>query len=78
MHTLEVRLPCLDMIIGNHILAASVNASFHHFELAVARLRGYDRAWLNPLLHRLPLAQAAETILHPPGAAVKIVHRISD
>jgi threonine dehydrogenase-like Zn-dependent dehydrogenase len=74
----EVRLPCLDMIIGNHILAASVNASFHHVELAVARLRGYDRAWLNPLLHRLPLAQAAETILHPPGAAVKIVHRISD
>lgn len=74
----EVRLPTLDMIIGNHILAASVNASFHHFELAVARLRSYDRSWLRPLLHRLPLAQAAETIVHPPGAAVKIVHRISD
>lgn len=74
----EVRLPCLDMIIGNHILAASVNASFAHFEQAVARLGGYDRRLLDPLLHRLPLRQAAETVLHPPGAAVKIIHCISD
>ena len=74
----EVRLPTLDMIIGNHILAASVNASYDHFEMAVSRLGGYDRAWLVPLLHRLPLADAAHTIAHPPGAAVKVVHRISE
>lgn len=74
----EVRLPTLDMIIGNHILAASVNASYQHFEMAVRRLGGYDRSWLKPLLHRLPLAEAANVIAHPPGAAVKVVHRISD
>jgi threonine dehydrogenase-like Zn-dependent dehydrogenase len=74
----EVRLPTLDMIIGNHIIAGSVNASRQHFELAVQRLLSYDRRWLTPLLHRLPLATAAETIFHPPLNAVKVVHRISD
>jgi threonine dehydrogenase-like Zn-dependent dehydrogenase len=74
----EVTLPCLDMIIGNHILAASVNASRQHFEMAVARLRRYERGWLDPLLHRLPLRGAAEALFRPPAGAVKIVHRISD
>ena len=74
----DVRLPCLEMIIGNHIIAGSVNASRGHFEMAVARLQSYDRRWLTPLLVRLPLAHAAETIIHPPGGAIKVVHRISD
>lgn len=74
----EVRLPALDMIIGNHILAASVNASREHFRMAVERLGGYDRRWLRPLIHRLPLAEAAEALFAPPPDAVKIVHRISD
>ena len=73
----EVRLPCLDMIIGNHILAASVNASRDHFFRAVARLGGYDRGWLDPLLMRLPLEEAASALFRPPSDAVKIVHRIS-
>lgn len=73
----EVRLPCLDMIIGNHILAASVNASRAHFAMAVARLSGYDRRWLDPLLTRLPLEQAAAALASPPPDAVKVVHRIA-
>jgi len=74
----EVRLPCLDMIIGNHIIAGSVNASRQHFANAVARLQSYDSRWLAPLLLRLPLARAAETIFAPPPGAIKVVHRISD
>ncbi|MBI2689948.1 MAG: alcohol dehydrogenase catalytic domain-containing protein [Acidobacteria bacterium] len=74
----EVRLPSLDMIVGNHVIAGSVNASREHFEKAVARLGKYDAAWLRPLLHRLPLARAAETLFQPPPDAVKIVHRVSD
>jgi threonine dehydrogenase-like Zn-dependent dehydrogenase len=74
----QVSLPCLDMIIGNHILAASVNASRQHFEMAVARLRRHDRSLLDPLLHRIPLSGAAEALYSPPAGAVKIVHRISD
>ena len=74
----EVRLPSLDMIIGNHIIAGSVNASREHFGRAVERLGGYDAGWLHPLLLRLPLAGAAETLFSPPAGAVKIVHRISD
>jgi threonine dehydrogenase-like Zn-dependent dehydrogenase len=74
----EVRLPCLDMIIGNHTIAGSVNASREHFQMAVARLQSYDRGWLDPLVLRLPLALAAETIIHPPPEAIKVVHRISD
>jgi glucose 1-dehydrogenase len=74
----EVRLPCLDMIIGNYIIAGSVNASREHFKMAVARLRSYDRQWLDPLLMRLPLARAAETIFRPPEGSIKVVHRISD
>ena len=74
----EVRLPSLDMIIGNHIIAGSVNASRRHFEMAVSRLLAYDPRWLGPLLLRLPLIQAAETLFQPPSGAVKVVHRISD
>ena len=74
----EVRLPSRDMILGNHIIAGSVNASREHFKMAVARLQSYDRRWLASLLVRLPLAQAAETVFHPPGGSIKVVHRISD
>jgi threonine dehydrogenase-like Zn-dependent dehydrogenase len=74
----EVPLPCLDMIIGNHIIAGSVNASREHFQKAVARLQSYDRQWLTPIILRLPLSRAAETIIAPPPEAIKVVHRISD
>jgi glucose 1-dehydrogenase len=74
----EVRLPCLDMIIGNHIIAGSVNASREHFQMAVSRLQSYDRQWLIPLILRLPLASAPETIFAPPPEAIKVVHRISN
>ena len=74
----EVRLPSLDMIIGNHIMAGSVNASRDHFERAVARLRSYDERWLAPMLTRVPLTRAAETLFHPPADAIKVVHCISD
>jgi threonine dehydrogenase-like Zn-dependent dehydrogenase len=74
----EVRLPSLDMIIRNHIIAGSVNASREHFKTAVSRLQSYDREWLTPLLVRLPLAQAPESLFHPPPGAIKVVHRISD
>lgn len=73
----EVRLPCLDMIIGNHIIAASVNASRDHFRLAVDRLGDYDRRWLDPLLTRLALESAAAALASPPPHAVKVVHRIT-
>lgn len=72
----EVRLPSIEMIVGNHVLAGSVNASRAHLEAAITRLAAYDRRWLDPLLHRLSLAQAPETIFQPPAGAVKIVHRI--
>ncbi|MBL8239712.1 MAG: alcohol dehydrogenase catalytic domain-containing protein [Bryobacterales bacterium] len=74
----EVRLPSLDMIIGNSIIAGSVNASRGHFEMAVRRLLSYDRQWLEPLLVRLPLAAAPDTLRQPPLNAIKVVHRISD
>ncbi|MFN0101384.1 MAG: alcohol dehydrogenase catalytic domain-containing protein [Bryobacteraceae bacterium] len=74
----EVRLPCLDMIVGNHIIAGSVNASREHFERAVSGLQAYDRQWLAPLLVRLPLRQAPESLFRPPADAIKVVHRISD
>jgi len=74
----EVTLPCLDMIIGNHIIAGSVNASREHFGLAVDRLSSYDRRWLDPLLLRLPLSAAADTLFHPPVDAIKVVHCIGD
>lgn len=73
----EVRLPTLDMIIGNHILAGSVNASPAHFASAVDRLAAYDRRWLAPLLTRIGLEQAPECLFAPPPEAVKVVHRIA-
>jgi len=74
----EVSLPCLDMIIGNHVIAGSVNASRQHFQQAVTRLESYDRRWFEPLITRLPLARAVESILSPPPGAIKIVHTISE
>jgi glucose 1-dehydrogenase len=73
----EVQLPTLDMIIGNYILAGSVNASRAHFASAVDRLAGYDRRWLLPLLTRIGLEQAPEMLFAPPAEAVKVVHRIA-
>jgi threonine dehydrogenase-like Zn-dependent dehydrogenase len=74
----QVHLPSLDMIIGNRIVAGSVNASRAHFERAVSRLQGYDPRWLAPMLVRLPLSRAAETLFRPPPGAIKVVHRMTD
>lgn len=73
-----VKVPFLDMIIGNRIIAGCVNASRQHFERAVTRLREYDPRWLAPLITRVPLAVAAEILFRPPSGAIKVVHRISD
>lgn len=73
----EVTLPSLAMIIGNQVIAGSVNASRAHFDAAVESLRRYSPAMLEPLITRLPLDTAPESILTPPPGVIKLVHTIA-
>ncbi len=65
----------LKMIVGNQILAGSVNAAPHHFELAVNDLRRLDPNLVGRLVERRGFQSARETILSGPGEIVKVVHR---
>ncbi len=69
------KLPFLKMIVGNQILAGSVNAAPHHFELAVNDLRRMDQNLAGSLIERRGFRSAGETILSEPEESVKVVHR---
>ena len=69
-------IPFLDMIVGNQILAGSVNSSPRHFSEAVASLGRMDRRFLNALIERRNFSQAKDTIIAPSPDAVKVVHRL--
>ena len=69
------KIPFLKMIVGNQILAGSVNAAPHHFDLAVNNLRRMDQNLAGCLVERRSFRSARETILSGPGESVKVVHR---
>jgi glucose 1-dehydrogenase len=74
----SVEIPYLDLILGNRIVAGSVNASRGHFEAASLELSRMDRQWLVPMIARRPLAEAVETVLAPPPGVVKTVHALGE
>lgn len=71
-----VAMPFLDLIVGNQVVAGSVNAGPEHFERAIARLGQMEPGWLTPLLERRGLDRAVEGLLGPAGEAIKVVHRL--
>jgi len=73
-----VEIPFLEMILGNKIIAGSVNASRVHFEFAARSLGEIPRHWLTPLIHRMPFDRAPQTVLNPPAGAIKTVHVVND
>lgn len=76
-----VRLPFLDMILGNRTITGSVNAGASHFRQAIDTLAGLDPGWLRPMIERRPLARALESLAPVRGAAsmsdaIKVVHAL--
>ena len=71
-----VRLPFLDLIVGNRILAGSVNAAPDDFRRAIATLGATEPSWLAAMIERRPLDRAVESITSPGGDAIKVVHRL--
>lgn len=73
----SVEIPYLEMILGNKIIAGSVNASRAHFESAAASVGRLERAQLSPLIERRALAEAPSTVMTPPPNVIKLVHVVS-
>ena len=71
-----VRLPFLDLIVGNRTITGSVNAGPEHFRQAIGTLAGLEPAWLRPMIERRPLARALESFGAPAGDAIKVVHTL--
>jgi|YNPMSStandDraft_1061717.scaffolds.fasta_scaffold01003_10 threonine dehydrogenase-like Zn-dependent dehydrogenase len=72
------RFPFRQLIVGNRSLIGSVNAGPGAFAAAVEDLGRLDRRILDRLLLRLRFADAARSILGPPGDAPKRVHVVAD
>ena len=68
--------PFLRMIVGNQVVAGSVNAAPHHFALAVKDLSVLDRSMLGDLIERRSFASAKETIISGAAESIKLVHRL--
>ncbi len=71
-----VSLPFLDLIMGNRILAGSVNAAPQDFHRAISMLAATEPTWLRGMIERRPLSEAVESITSPAGDAIKVVHRL--
>ena len=71
-----VPLPFLDLIVGNRILAGSVNAAPEDFRRAIATLAATEPAWLRAMIEHRPLSKAVESITSPAHDAIKVVHRV--
>ncbi len=71
-----VALPFLDLIVGNRIVAGSVNAGPEDFGRAIQTLAATERRWLEAMIERRPLAQAVVSLTAPAGDAIKVVHRL--
>ena len=71
-----VPLPFLDLIVGNRILAGSVNAAPEDFGRAIAMLGATEPTWLEAMIERRALSRAVESITSPVGNAIKVVHRL--
>lgn len=71
-----VRLPFLDLIVGNRTITGSVNAGPDHFRQAIASLETLDPSLLRPMIERRPLARALESLAAPVSDAIKVVHAL--
>ena len=69
-------MPFLRMIVGNQVVAGSVNAAPNHFALAVKDLSVLDRSMLGNLIERRNFASAKETIISGAPESIKLVHRL--
>ncbi len=71
-----VRLPFLDLIVGNRTITGSVNAGPEHFRQAIDTLAVVDPSWLRPMIERRPLDRALESFSAPANDAIKVVHAL--
>jgi threonine dehydrogenase-like Zn-dependent dehydrogenase len=69
-------LPLIDVIVGNQIVAGSVNASPKAFADAAADLPRLPRALLNPMIEYRPFSAYRRSFIEAPAGAPKVVHRI--
>jgi glucose 1-dehydrogenase len=63
-----------DLLVGNRVLAGSVNSGPSHWAAAMRHLAVFDRDFLGRLITRMPFEAFRESILGPRGATPKAVH----
>lgn len=73
-----VELPMLQLVLGNQVIAGSVNASPAHFAAAVQDLAQFPAQVLRRMIHREPVSAFRSTLLGPPRPEPKIVHVICE
>jgi threonine dehydrogenase-like Zn-dependent dehydrogenase len=69
-------LPFLNLILGNQILAGSVNASPQAFASAAEELSIIPRGLLSAMVQYRSFSEYRATLLDAPAGAPKIVHRV--
>jgi glucose 1-dehydrogenase len=70
----EGELSFRDLLVGNRVIAGSVNAAPHHWAAAMRHLAVFDRRFLERLITRMPFEAFRESIAGAPAAKPKIVH----
>ena len=71
------RVPLLNLIVGNRIVAGSVNASPVAFELAVKDLPHLPEKLIGNLIERTSFEKYRQTMIGPAPQAPKVVHVIA-
>jgi threonine dehydrogenase-like Zn-dependent dehydrogenase len=69
-------VPLIDLIVGNRVVAGSVNASPEAFGAAVADLPRMPRTVLTSMIERADFGAYDRSILGAPAGAPKVVHVI--
>ena len=69
-------LPLIDLIVGNQIIAGSVNASPEAFASAATDLAGLPRELLNSMIEYREFSEYPASFSGAPAGAPKIVHRM--
>jgi len=70
----EGELPLRDLLVGNRVIAGSVNSGPGHWAAAMRHLGVFDRRFLNRLITRMPFDAFHESIAGAPAGTPKVIH----
>jgi hypothetical protein len=75
-HRTTGELPLIDLIVGNQVIAGSVNATPASFQAAVEDLERMPAGVLGQMIERMEFGDYRRSISGAPPDRPKVVHRI--